>query len=151
MCALGFRNSEISDMGLILAWRNSDSVRKFSRNSGLITEREHAEWFQQRLSILDSNPFWIVNENDLEIGFVRFDSFQNSSYQISILVDPSLQGQGYGSRILRESLKKLVVLHYVSRIEAHVHKDNFASTKLFLACGFKKIKTVGQFIHFQKL
>lgn len=151
MCALGFRNSEISDMEQILAWRNFESVRKFSRNSDLVTEQEHAEWFHRRISILGFNPFWIINENNLNIGFVRFDSFQNSSYRISILVDPSLQGQGLGSKILKESLEKLCASHFVSCIEAQVHKDNFASLKMFTKSGFKKVKTVDGFIYLQKL
>ena len=53
------RDAEIEDSSLILAWRNHQSSRSFSKNSLPITEVEHNKWYKKRLETNDSETFWI--------------------------------------------------------------------------------------------
>lgn len=144
-----FRNPIDSDVELILNWRNAPEVSSFSTDSAEISERQHSTWFANRVARLENEPFWIVVEGDKPFGFVRFDLTDHFKYKISILVTSEYRGKGFGGRILKSSIERLLTERAVVAIEALVHSKNLVSIRMFEKEGFTEIERHDNFILFQ--
>ena len=139
---LRYRNVSIDDSSTLLEWRNDFEVRKFSFNKSLISNKEHEIWFMNRLNYLDKEPFWIFEEFEELVGMVRFDkSYEESKFEISILVNEFYRNKGYGKRILDISIKKFLLLYPKAKIIAKIHLQNTPSLKLFRQTGFINLET----------
>lgn len=142
------RNAILADVQLILDWRNSAGARKFSVNSEILTLDDHTSWMISRLLKIQSDPFLIFFEKGIALGSARFDYIPNSKndFEISILVDPKVQGNGVGTRILHYSCKFFFDLYPMGTITARVHELNYASQKIFTKNGFKRVSLVQGFL-----
>ena len=141
------RDVTFQDSEILLDWRNESKVRMYSRNSDLITKEIHTHWLSQRLLIICDQPFWMFENSQERIGFVRFDfDVALQHYEISIVLNPALRGKGFGEVILKTSIENCLALRSDSTFFAEVHEDNPASHSLFLNCGFRKIGLDGNFL-----
>lgn len=140
------RDVRHEDSNFLLEWRNALDVRVNAVNQSRISVKEHGEWLNSRLLQLRSEPFWVF-ENEIEkIGIVRFDkAISLNKYEVSILINPSLRGQGLGQTILKEALTKFYSEFQIARVTARVHKQNIASMRLFLGSGFIPFEDQGDF------
>jgi RimJ/RimL family protein N-acetyltransferase len=145
------REVTIQDSDLLLAWRNEAEVRKFSHQQKVISRQEHSEWFNNRLKHLPLQPFWMFENDEEAVGFVRFDfdSIQNH-FEISITINSLLRGKGFGKRILSLSIENCISLNSGIDLYAEAHQDNKASQLLFLNCGFKEIESHNEFLIFKR-
>lgn len=146
------RTATLGDADVILTWRNDLRTRKFSKNSELIPDNEHFEWFRARLERTQFEPFFLYEAEFKSIGMSRFEMASGTAnkFEISILVDPMHQGKGLGKIILNKACATLLGSHPDSTIVARVHEQNFVSQKLFMGSGFELIPSVGDFLHFEK-
>lgn len=144
--AFRVRDVRHEDSNFLLEWRNALDVRVNAVNQSLIPVKDHEEWLNSRLLQLRSEPFWVF-ENEIQvIGIVRFDKiFTQNKYEVSILINPSLRGQGHGQTILKEALTKFYSAYQIARVTARVHKQNIASMRLFLGSGFIPFEDQGDF------
>lgn len=143
---LSLRLAQESDSKRLHAWRNGFDARKFSRNSDLISWEDHVAWFENRLnSSEDANAIYIMLKSRKPIGMIRFDSANEESAEISILVDPTFQGKGFGSEILRQAIDYAFNFLEVLELNAWIHVSNVASKKLFEKFGFIEIGNEGPF------
>ncbi len=135
-----------ADSQRLLAWRNHENVRRYSRNIEKIDWDVHQEWFEDKLDPSKSNSkIFIFLQADLYVGMSRLDSLSEDSGEISILVDPALQGKGYGFKILRQCIEYAFTESKYLELEALIHSENSASQALFSKCGFVKLRKVGLF------
>jgi RimJ/RimL family protein N-acetyltransferase len=67
---------------------------------------------------------------------IRLDTLSYGIAEISILVEPSLQGNGLGSRILKQSIEHAFNRLSYFELRASIHIENIASKKLFSKFGF---------------
>jgi L-amino acid N-acyltransferase YncA len=87
-------------------------------------------------------------------GYTRFDSIQeNSFFEVSIAILKKYRNLGLGNFLLKNSIKKLLILKKIKKISAVTKKDNIKSWMVFLRNNFKiiffnnkiKIKTKNAF------
>ena len=137
-----------SDSGLILAWRNSELSVKYSKSGSSISANEHEIWFLNRISQNCSEPYLMISQSNSQIGVIRFDHLEASSpcFIVSIIVNPILTRNGYGTKILQLGCKYMFEEFGTVRICAEIHKDNVASLKLFMKNDFQVIGSNSDFM-----
>ncbi|TBR23844.1 UDP-4-amino-4,6-dideoxy-N-acetyl-beta-L-altrosamine N-acetyltransferase [bacterium] len=62
-----------SDLGTILAWRNSEGIRKFMYQDRIITPNEHSQWFS-RMKSDKTKKYWLMHLDGRPAGVVNLDS-----------------------------------------------------------------------------
>lgn len=138
LCSVGeveIRPACAEDGDLLFSWRNDERTRRYFRNPAQLTFAEHIKWFGRILAD-KTKKLLILSRGGVPVGCVRFDLL-NSLANVSIYLDPSLQGQGIGGRVLCVAMDWLYALHpEITLIDAEVHSDNVASAKMFLRCGY---------------
>ena len=145
--ALLMRDATLQDSDLVLNWRNNLDVRLFSHNKELISKKAHSSWLLNRLTQIQTQPFWLFEEDSELIGMVRFDLRpERNLFEISIVINPLHRGEGYGKRILESSVQRCTKLYPEFNFCAEVHKENIASKVLFFNSGFKEIDEIGSFL-----
>lgn len=146
------RIATLEDLELSLNWRNDPRVRQFSRNSEIIQNDEHSRWFSARLKRIELEPFYLFMADGETVGMSRLEISTGSTdvYEISILVDPSKQGNGLGTGILNMTCKSFFELHPDKSINAIVHKRNYVSQRLFLSSGFHLKTPTSDFLKYEK-
>ena len=137
-----------SDSGLILAWRNSELSVKYSKSRSSISTSEHEVWFFNRICQNRSEPYLMFSQSNSQIGVIRFDNLEATSpcFIVSIIVNPTLTGNGYGTKILQLGCKYMFEEFGPVRIFAEIHKDNVASLKLFMKINFQVIESNSDFM-----
>jgi RimJ/RimL family protein N-acetyltransferase len=129
-----------SDEQIVLEWRNHEITRQFSRNQALITVKEHRQWILSRCRPQVSKSLdFIFLDGEKPIGLCRIDQIDLKIPEISILLNPSVWGMGYGNSILGMSLQESSRLLEISGYFAIIHRKNIASKKLFIKHGFTEI------------
>jgi len=146
------RDVSAQDSAELFEWRNEIGVRKFSHNQEPISERDHTSWLFNRIKTLTGEPFWVFEEGLNKVGIVRFDfKPEFNHFSISIMVNPSLRGRGYGKIILNNAIENFLKLNLKANFRAEVHKDNVTSKSLFLDAGFQEIKVENNFLIFNRI
>jgi RimJ/RimL family protein N-acetyltransferase len=83
----------------------------------------------------------IVRPDDRAVGQVRFDPAPREfTAIISISLDPSARGQGWGSLVIRSACRKLFAETELRKVEAWIRKDNAASQRAFEKAEFKLVR-----------
>jgi RimJ/RimL family protein N-acetyltransferase len=119
----------------------------FSHNKELISEKGHLSWFLNRLTQIQTQPFWLFEEDSELIGMVRFDLRpEGNLFEISIVINTLFRGQGHGRNILESSVQRCTNLYPEYDFRAEAHKENIASKALFLNSGFKEIDQIESFL-----
>lgn len=149
---INIRDAEIKDSSQILAWRNHQSSRIFSKNSLPITEAEHDEWYKKRLETKDYEPFWVFTHDSKSIGYVRLENSKKflNSLEISISIDPEFQKKGFGQKILDLSLLRVFRTFPTKKIVASINVKNLASVSIFQKANFQRIGQDNDFLFFEK-
>lgn len=139
---LTVRPLEPSDSSKILEWRNSDFARRYSRNSRVISLREHDDWIKEKLSQDNkASKIYIFLEKQVPVGMTRIDIKDLSVGEISIVVDPKFHSRGYGSSMLKKTIELGVMESELSKFLGVINELNLASIRLFTKNGFKKLES----------
>jgi RimJ/RimL family protein N-acetyltransferase len=100
---------------------------------------EHCEWLQSRLETFSSEKVFMAEEEEGHpVAYGRIWHKAGNFATISICVDPSLRGQGLGTRVIR--LLRDKIFEGKRTPVAIVKETNIISQKAFLANGFKLSK-----------
>mgnify|MGYP006273634195 CR=1 FL=1 len=144
------RNVRLSDAKLYLQWRNRPDVRRYQRTNREILIDEHLAWFENRLGRLEKEPFIVYFEDDITLGFVRFEWRSQTESEVSILINPTQRGMGYGIKILSDAISFFSKGFAYHHLFSSVHKNNLASLKLFRRLGFEQINSPkNEFLEFR--
>ncbi|MCS4302852.1 GNAT family N-acetyltransferase [Chryseobacterium sp. BIGb0232] len=138
---LKFRNAELADLNKIVAIYNSTiASRMVTADVEEVSVESKVQWFSEHNT--ETRPLWVVEDTDGQmIGWVSFSSFhERSAYsgtvEVSIYLDESCRGKGYGKMILQyciDNAGKFGVNNLVALIFLH----NEPSLKLFRYFGFE--------------
>jgi UDP-2,4-diacetamido-2,4,6-trideoxy-beta-L-altropyranose hydrolase len=128
------RAAIIDDLDLVFAWQSQSEIRRFSRNPKPVKYQEHCTWFTSALVNKKKNIFIII-ENDEPLGMLRLDKIESAGFELSILVDPKIQG----GNIATSAISAIPIIFRNISIYAFVHPDNKASHRLFKKANFKQI------------
>jgi UDP-2,4-diacetamido-2,4,6-trideoxy-beta-L-altropyranose hydrolase len=135
--ALEARPATALDAELLHRWRNHPAVRSVSRSPEAIELSQHRRWLD---GVLQDEHRWlyIACIGSLDIGSVRFDRrAETDDVEVSIYLDPDLQGLGLGQRaLLAAELALARTLQRPLTVHALVLAGNRASRNLFEASGY---------------
>jgi len=146
------RNATIEDSVMLLGWRNDDDVRRHAGSQLRIPVDEHRRWLNERLRLIPEEPFWIFENRQNIIGFVRLDfEVSHQHFKVSLIVNPLMRGEGFGKKILNQAVSQSQIRNPEVTLCAEIHKKNFASQKIFAACGFKRFDSTGELLVFKRI
>ena len=137
---LAFRAADAADERLTLEWRNHPEVRRFSGDGSPIAQDDHHRWFERVLADPD-RALLIAQHDGQPLAVVRFDDLGTGEPEISIYVDPTRHGGGWGTEVLIAAAAWLRDRHQIRRIRARIHADNGGSQRAFGAAGFVRTAT----------
>ena len=133
---LQLRPAAADDAPLLYGWRNHPSVRAVSATQDPIAFEAHEAWVR---AVLAHPTRWLfVGEiGQLPVGSIRFDRLASGHLEVSLYLDPDLQGLGLGRRLLAAGEWTLLALHTAGiTVHASVLPGNTASQQLFAAGGY---------------
>ncbi len=129
------RRASIGDAGMLFEWRNDIRTRRYFRNTAPLSRSGHMNWFSQTLA--DERSVLLISScGEDPVGCLRFD-IDGEKAEVSIYLDPSRHGQGWGTRALHQAMEWMYSEHpQVTLFTADVLAENTASAKLFQRCGY---------------
>ena len=134
-CELNLRKADRQDSAFLLSVRNLPEVRAQSKTQEIIIESIHATWFDAQLS----NPgvgIWILEHQGHREGYVRAQEIASGRWLLSIALQTSSQGKGYGTWAIREGCRLLEEQYGARSIVAEVLTQNTVARRLFQGTGF---------------
>ena len=130
--ACHLRPMRSDDLEMVLAWRNSPSIRKVMKNQKEISFEEHKTWFA--LSIKSNKKLFIFQVNEVPKGFVQFE-IKDGSAEWGFYVDPKCKGAGKKMGIT--AINYAFDNFDIQCITGDVLKNNDRSHTFHLFLGFK--------------
>lgn len=137
-----FRDATIEDLPIIVAIYNSTIPgRMVTADTSAVTVADKLQWFNEHNT--QTRPLWIVEEDDKNIiGWVSFQDFYgrpayNGTAEISIYLDETKRGKGYGKKILEYAIAKSPSLG-IHTLLGFIFAHNITSLQLFLQLGFEE-------------
>lgn len=146
---LRVRDAGRADAELLLAWRNDEQTRSWSRDSRPIALADHTAWLDRVLA--DPARLLLVFESDSPLGTVRFDLVEADTWEVSITLAPTHRGRGLSGPMLAAAEAALRARHPAGTILASVHHNNAASLRLFHTAGYTETgEPTGPFLRLAK-
>ncbi|MFV0665030.1 UDP-2,4-diacetamido-2,4,6-trideoxy-beta-L-altropyranose hydrolase [Denitromonas sp.] len=129
-----------ADSAMLFEWRNSEVVRRVSRDKQPIALETHTAWFESTLARSD-RKLTIGELDGVPVGVVRFD-IKDDEAEVSIYLDPAETRAGVGGELLVAAEHWLVIqASGTRRFRAEVLDDNSKSRQMFLANGYRFERT----------
>ncbi len=138
--------ADTKDSSAIYNIRYEPSINSISADQKVVSFEKHDAWFKQQYFSGLENKCFILKSSDAVAGYCRFDRNNKGEFNISIAISPKFQGQGFGKKLLSESMA-LMGLDKI--FIATIFKNNLASLKLFQRNGFVKIGEDEQCYYFR--
>lgn len=152
---LDLRGFSDFDIPLINIWLNKEHVRKWHEIPHLgITIDDWMSEIKEHKGEFQWITYLVVSWQSRPIGLCLFYKCEDSrgedfgtlpikgSYGIDYLIgEESLLGKGLGKQIISLLLKRIFSLPDALRVTADIDKDNKASEKVLLSCGFTLLDT----------
>ena len=126
----------VHDRDDLFAWRNDPATQRNSKNADPVVWDTHVAWFADALMSAD-HKIYIGYRGNAKIGVVRFDKIDSASniFLVSITISPAQRGRGLGKSLLSAGVETLPS----AILMAEIASDNFASRRIFEACGFQSL------------
>jgi L-amino acid N-acyltransferase YncA len=141
MKEITFRNAGLEDLPKIVEIYNSTiPSRMVTADTELISVESRKQWFAEHNS--ETRPLWIIeDQQDKVLGWVSFSSFYgrpayNGTVELSIYMDESCRGKGYGKKILQYCIDNAGKFG-VKTLLGFIFLHNEPSLKLFRYFGFE--------------
>jgi len=147
MEAIHFTHTDQRVKEMILKWRNDETVRLNMFNDEIISREEHSRFIENLLEDTH-NSYWIVKKDSNWIGVVsinRFDILNQHAY-LGIYVNPELQGQGFGKRLIDLLTNKIFKEARLHSLKLEVIVNNIPAINLYKKAGFKEEGRLREFV-----
>ena len=135
--SINFIDLSLEQIKEVLFWRNHPIIRKHMRNNNEISLSEHLK-FIENLKNDSSRCYFYMYENQSGVGTFSLTTIKDNSAEIGIYVNPSLQGKGYGAKIIYYMINYAVTELKLTNLYLEVYKDNVAAIHLYEKNKFKK-------------
>ncbi len=135
--------AKVSDANFLLKLRNSEDLRKYSKNTKLISKQNHVNWLNNKLDD-NKNKIFIIKHINKNLGYIRLQKKRN--WEVSIGVLKKFRNKKIGKQAISSLEKKFKKIE----IFAKVHKSNTGSKNFFLSCNYCIIKSIKDFYIMKK-
>jgi len=122
---LKFRPITEYDLNMVLRWRNSESVRRFMLNDHIITQKEHADWYQSISN--DSSCEWHIAEfRDKPIGVISITDIisKDGTCTWGMYIDENMHNLGVGVLMEISAIDRMVNYHKIRKISGKMWASN---------------------------
>ncbi len=133
----------LKDANCILKIFNESVSNGLTETKTKIQLDDHVKWLKKKL-FSKKDIIYISKINKITVGYLRFDNIYRNKCEISIAFKKKYIGKGFGSILLKRSIKKLTKLKKIKIIKSKVKKKNINSINFFLKNNFLEIKTKKQ-------
>ena len=133
----------LKDADCILKIFNESVSKGLSETKKKIQLDHHIRWLKKKISS-KKDIIYVSKINKITIGYIRFDNIYRNKCEISIAFKKQYINKGFGSTLLKKSIKKLIRLKKIKIIKSKVKKKNVNSIKFFLKNNFLEIKNKKQ-------
>ncbi|MDO8620286.1 MAG: GNAT family N-acetyltransferase, partial [bacterium] len=138
---LQLRKATVADSRFLFELRNDASVREVSFSTTPIPFEAHEKWLAKKLADTSASLFIAETIEGEPVAQVRFDATETNSAEVSIAVEKTHRGKGYGSLALSRASRRFLAEHpALTRIRARIKADNLASLHSFKKAGYKQIE-----------
>ncbi len=136
---------------VVFLWylRNCPEVYHHYRAAFPISWDEHVMWLTPVLLGTVPTVIYIVEQNGIPIGSVRFDLFDPESANVNLALMREWWGKGIGTKAIKMAMTKLAEEEGVRTVRSEVHEDNVSSLRLTEKSGLKQYGTDGVWRLFQ--
>ncbi len=141
MARLVYKHATLQDLPTIVAIYNSVIPgRMVTADTEPVSVESRLNWFNNHNP--SKRPLFIVQEKDKMIGWVSLESFYgrpayNQTAEVSIYLDESARGKGYGKEILKHIIHQAPSFGIKSLL-GYIFAHNEPSLKLFKSFGFEQ-------------
>ena len=132
---LTLRVATAEDSRRLWLWRNEPSARAMFGDQQPVPWEAHAAWLTALLTDINTAIF-IVETDTRPCGSVRFHTELTKIASVSIAMARHVRGLGYGAAALTLACREVFKQQFCDRIEARVKRENVASQRIFVKCGF---------------
>lgn len=137
------------DLPQLLSWRNDWRIIDWTRQSDLLNEVEHAEWFERQARDPAIRMYKLIHQGPgktTDVGVCGLTSidYRNSRAEFSLYIAPPFQGQKLGKLALAVLLNHAFLNIGVNLVYGETFDGNPAA-KTFEALGMRKEGTRRQF------
>ena len=135
------RRARADDAERVFSWRNAEETRRRAHDPSPLSIEKHLEWFRHTLA--DDKRVLLIGEIESgPIGVLRYDVLEHVA-TVSVYLDPTRYGHGYGTALLMEGERWLRSFRPdVSCLRAEIRPDNLASRRAFAKSGFLECGTL---------
>ena len=134
--SLQVRPATAEDAERLHHWRNHPAVRAVSSQREAIAWADHLAWLQRVLAATDRSLF-VGQVGEWPVGSIRFDQTSSHEVEVSLYLDPDLQGLGLGPHLLRAGEQAVLRQRRAAfNVRASVLAGNVASQRLFEGSGY---------------
>jgi RimJ/RimL family protein N-acetyltransferase len=130
------------DLEMTLMWRNRDEVRRWFKQSDVISLESHRAWFTKH-QLVDDAFMFVVEENEtgVPVGQVSIYAIDREVGEAEVgrfIAAPGISGKGY----MRDAISTLVHFAFselrLQRVYLEVLSDNARAIRLYESLGFAK-------------
>lgn len=141
MAQLIFRDASLTDLPTIVAIYNSVIPgRMVTADTEAVSVESKVNWFNNHNPV--KRPLYIIEDTGKTVGWVSLESFYgrpayNQTAEVSIYLDETARGKGYGKKILKEIIDRSASFGIKSLL-GYIFAHNEPSLKLFESFGFEQ-------------
>jgi len=130
------------DLEMTLAWRNRDDVRRWFKQSDIISMESHRAWFTQH-QLVDDSLMFVVEDSltGTPVGQVSIYAIDREAGEAEVgrfIAAPGVSGKG----LIREAIAALVQFAFnelaLQRVYLEVLSGNARAIRLYESIGFAK-------------
>lgn len=139
MKKITIQKCKLDDAYYILKIYNETVSYGLSGTKRKIQLNDHIKWLKKKL-LSKKDIIYICRINRIIIGYIRFEKIYRGGCEISIAFKKNFINKGFGSTLLKKSIKKLTKVKKIKKIKSKVRKKNVNSIMFFLKNNFLEIK-----------
>jgi len=125
---------------LVMGWRNSDHVRRWSGQEGLISEAQQLAWFERQDDNTNDRYFSICDRSNWPIGVCGLSNVDMVARraEFSVYIGKESVGKGHSIAALSSLFNYGFMYIGLNMIYGFTFMDNEAAQKLFERVGMKQ-------------
>jgi RimJ/RimL family protein N-acetyltransferase len=137
---VSLRRAREDDCRLLWEWANDPAVRAAGFSPDAIPWDGHVEWFRRKLHEPSCLLLIGIDDAGNPVGQVRFEA-RDDQAEISVTVERSRRGAGYGNRLIDLAVRELFGATPVRAVHAFIKPHNEGSIRAFERARFTRVGT----------
>jgi diamine N-acetyltransferase len=147
------RPLKVSDLNFLFEVENNTDNWKYGAENKQYTKEELTNYIANaKQDITNAGQFrFVIDFENTPIGFIDLFDYTTDSAGVGVIIAKNYRRRG----LAKEALKLLSIYSFetlnLKRLDCNIQKDNLASIKLFISCGFELEREKKELQYFVKL